>query len=127
MRIKFTVLCLISLGAAAGGAIANGQAKQARIEPRSNDLEVSHGREFARTHCAGCHAIDAGISPKPEAPSFGAVINTPGLSDATLKPWLRDSHNYPEIMKVEIAADQIDALAVYMLTLKDPAYRQPIQ
>jgi len=28
------------------------------------------GREFARANCAGCHALDDGVSPHPDAPSL---------------------------------------------------------
>src|SRR3546814_20054105 len=81
------------------------------------------GLAFAQKHCSICHAIDTGISPKPEAPSFEAIINTPGLTAQTLNPWLQDSHNFPEIMNFEIAPEQIDTLAAYMLTLKNADYR----
>src|SRR3546814_1878195 len=85
------------------------------------------GLAFAQKHCSACHAIDTGISPKPEAPSFEAIINTPGLTAQTLNPWLQDSHNFPEIMNFEIAPEQIDTLAAYMLTLNNADYRPPIQ
>src|SRR3546814_9512741 len=68
------------------------------------------GLAFSQEHCSACHAIDTGISPKPEAPSFEAIINTPGLTARTLNPWLRNSHNFPEIMNFEIAPEQIDTL-----------------
>src|SRR3546814_1024104 len=64
------------------------------------------GLAFSQEHCSACHAIDTGISPKPEAPSFEAIINTPGLTARTLNPWLRNSHNFPEIMNFEIARSE---------------------
>lgn len=88
----------------------------------------SRGLAFARAHCAGCHAVTEGrTSPNPESPPFEAIVNTPGLTAATLKPWLRDSHNFPGMMSFAIEADQIDDLAAYMLTLQRSDYSPPIQ
>jgi mono/diheme cytochrome c family protein len=82
---------------------------------------------FAQAHCSGCHAVAKGqISPNPEAPSFEAVVNAPDVTSATLAPWLRDSHNFPQMMRFSIAPDQIDDLAAYMLTLQNPDFHPPI-
>jgi hypothetical protein len=66
-------------------------------------------------------------SSNPEAPSFEAIVNTPGLTAATLGPWLRDSHNFPAMMDFAIAPDQIDDLAAHMLALQRSDYTPPIQ
>ncbi|PBN42924.1 cytochrome c [Sphingobium sp. D43FB] len=126
MPTKIVLACLISLTAACG-AMASGQAKPVGVADRAENTAAKRGMAFARSHCAACHAVGTGMSPKPEAPSFEAIVNTPGLTAETLKPWLRDSHNYPEIMNFAIAPTQIDDLAAYMLTLKNRAYRPPIQ
>ncbi len=126
MRAIITLACLVAV-AAASGAITPGQAKAERDAIRTSDIPSVRGFAFARAHCAACHAVDTGISPKPEAPSFETIVNTAGLTGDTLRPWLRDSHNYPAIMNFAIAPAQIDDLAAYMLTLKNPAYRPPIQ
>ncbi|MEL1251628.1 c-type cytochrome [Aurantiacibacter gilvus] len=31
---------------------------------------AAEGRAFAQANCAGCHALDDGISPNPDAPSL---------------------------------------------------------
>ncbi|MBB5732532.1 mono/diheme cytochrome c family protein [Altererythrobacter atlanticus] len=31
---------------------------------------AAEGRAFAQQNCAGCHAIDDGVSPNPDAPSL---------------------------------------------------------
>ncbi|MDT0576028.1 hypothetical protein RM533_07490 [Croceicoccus sp. F390] len=86
------------------------------------------GAEFAQAHCSGCHAIAAGqTSPNPDAPRFEAVVNTPGLSQASLASWLANSHNYPDVMNFAIAPAQLDDVAAYMLTLRSAHYRPPIQ
>ena len=126
MRLKRISAALIAV-AVVSGAIATGQARPAKKSNRTAMAVQRQGLAFAQKHCSICHAIDTGISPKPEAPSFEAIINTPGLTAQTLNPWLQDSHNFPEIMNFEIAPEQIDTLAAYMLTLKNADYRPPIQ
>ncbi|MDE8650619.1 hypothetical protein [Novosphingobium album (ex Liu et al. 2023)] len=126
MRLRSVFFLPILLGAACG-AIAVVQARPApRVEPVETALQ-KRGLAFARQRCSACHAIDAGVSPRPEAPSFETIINTPGLTAETLDPWLRDSHNFPEIMNFTVAPGEIEALAAYMLTLRNSDYRPPIQ
>lgn len=31
---------------------------------------AAEGRAFAQANCAGCHALDDGVSPNPDAPSL---------------------------------------------------------
>jgi mono/diheme cytochrome c family protein len=94
----------------------------ATLPQRSPD--AAHGLAFAQQRCAGCHAVERNrLSPNPEAPPFESVVNAAGLTAATLKPWLRDSHNFPAMMNFTIEPQQIDALAAYMLTLQRPDYR----
>ncbi|HET6538171.1 MAG TPA: hypothetical protein VFG34_08665 [Sphingopyxis sp.] len=87
---------------------------------------AGRGLAFALAHCASCHAVASGSSPNVNAPTFVDVINDPDLTDQTLTPWLRNSHNFPEIMNFEIAAENIEDLAAHMLTLKDPKYKPRI-
>ena len=125
MPMKVALACLLSLTAACG-AMTNGPASPPAARHGDNGA-AKRGMEFAQAHCAACHAVVSGVSAKPDAPSFEAIVNTDGLTAETLEPWLRDSHNYPEIMNFAIEPRQIGDLATYMLTLKNPAYRPPIQ
>tara|TARA_R110000824_G_scaffold33567_14_gene107516 strand:- start:509 stop:910 length:402 start_codon:yes stop_codon:yes gene_type:complete len=109
-------------------AIGNIEAVVESSELRSDSADAVEGLAFAQARCAGCHNVtDGQVSPNPNAPPFEAIANTRGLTDNTLKAWLRDSHNYPGQMDFEIDARRIDELAAYMLTLKSPDYRPPIQ
>lgn len=82
------------------------------------------GLEFAQMRCADCHTVAEGmVSPNPKAPSFLAIANTKGLTYETLSVWLRDSHNYPDMMDFEIEASHIDDLAAHMLTLRSADYK----
>ena len=98
------------------------------IEQGSASNREAHGLAFAQSRCAGCHNVTGRqASPNSSAPRFEAIANTRGLTDETLKAWLRDSHNYPGQMDFELDAKRIDELAAYMLTLKSSNYRPPIQ
>tara|TARA_R110000824_G_scaffold104214_6_gene247336 strand:+ start:5873 stop:6274 length:402 start_codon:yes stop_codon:yes gene_type:complete len=109
-------------------AVGNINAAVESSELRSDSDRAVDGRAFAQARCAGCHSVtDGQVSPNPNAPPFEAIANTRGLTDKTLQAWLRDSHNYPGQMDFEIDAKRIDELAAYMLTLKSPDYRPPIQ
>src|SRR3546814_8763421 len=121
MRLKILIAVVV-----VSGAIATGQARPAKESNRTELAVQRQGLAFAQKHCSACHAIDTGISPKPEAPSFEAIINTPGLTDQTLNPWLHDSHNFPDITHFQLAPEPTDTPAAYNLTLKNHYYRPPI-
>jgi mono/diheme cytochrome c family protein len=104
-------------------ALTAGGCSSANVEPvlngRTQPVAI-RGQEFAQAHCSGCHAVvPLTISPDPEAPAFDAIVNVPGLTLETLKVFLRDSHNFPEVMDFDVDPDQVDALAAYMLTLQE--------
>ncbi|RVT38678.1 c-type cytochrome [Sphingobium algorifonticola] len=96
-----------------------------RPGPRATDAAAARGRAFAQSHCSACHAVVADhFSPNPDAPPFENVVDEEGLTRETLTWWLRHSHNFPEIMNFEIADHEVDALAAYMLTLRQPGTRR---
>lgn len=75
---------------------------------------------FAQASCGGCHAVEEpGLSPNPESPTFAEIASRSGVTARTLSTYLRDAHNYPEAMDFELSRQQADALAEYMLTLRD--------
>ncbi len=57
-------------------------------------------------------------SSMSSAPTFAAVVNTPGLTRPTLNRWLRTHGDHPPEMYFEIPAEHIDDLVAYMLTLR---------
>lgn len=74
--------------------------------------------------CGGCHAVAPPfLSPNPSAPSFEAIANREGVTDDTLGDWLANAHNYPEVMDFDLEPDQIDQIAVYMVTLRREDYK----
>lgn len=127
MPIRRTLACLLLLLTPACGAGGDGQVPAVTTPAQRDTSAVLRGKAFAQAHCAACHAIGSGISPLTETPSFAATANTPGLTSDTLRLWLQDSHNYPEIMNFALSPSQTDDLTQYMLSLKQPDYRPPIQ
>ena len=82
------------------------------------------GLMFVQQHCAACHAVGPNASsPNPESPPFEDVANKPGLTVATLRQFLSDSHNYPQAMNFTVERARIRDIAAYMLTLRKPNYR----
>ncbi len=78
---------------------------------------------FIEAACAGCHAVEPPFeSPNPYAPDFEAIANREGLTDATLSSWLRNAHNYPEIMDFDLEDGQVEEVANYMITLRREDY-----
>lgn len=117
LPLALTALALTSLGLTACQSVP----KQQVIELTEQE---ARGYTFAKTSCAGCHAITANAaSPNPEAPPFEAVVNTKGLTSATLATFLRDSHNFPGAMTFRIDQTKVNDLTAYMVTLKRPDYR----
>lgn len=86
------------------------------------------GYDLSEALCSGCHAIKPGeISPNPMSPTFAMIANSAGLTQETLAEYLRDSHNYPETMNFEVAQEDSDVLAAYIITLRSDDYTPPIQ
>ena len=85
-------------------------------EPYAAD--ASMGLLIARDSCGGCHQTGGGgESPNPRAPTFGDIVNRPGMTPERLAAFLRDSHNYPIEMGFHLEPHQVDSLVAYMLTL----------
>lgn len=78
---------------------------------------------FVEAACGGCHAVEPPfLSPNPASPSFAAIANRRGLSEASLADWLAEAHNYPEDMDFTLTRPQIDQIAAYMVTLRHAGY-----
>ena len=94
-------------------------------EAASPAASPDHDRlAFVQAACGGCHAVEGeAISPNPLSPTFAAIANRPGLNAGTLSSWLRDAHNYPEVMDFDLSDEQIDMIAAHMTTLQDPQWR----
>ncbi|WP_374442021.1 cytochrome c [Stella sp.] len=85
--------------------------------PAAADGNVKAGAEFARRHCAGCHAIaGSGPSPNPSAPPFrGITRNWPAEAVAeALAEGIRIGHNAKPMIDLELSIEEIADLVAYI-------------
>jgi len=76
------------------------------------------GREFARQMCAECHAVEKGQprSPNGQAPTFGTIATTPGMTAVALTAALRTSHRMmPNLI---LPDDDLTNVIAYILSLR---------
>jgi len=96
--------------------------------------EVS-GRRIAERNCGTCHAVDAGISPIPEAPPFAQIhrrypvggldqILTEGMIAPTSRPEEGPVLLHPSMPMAVLAVDEIADLRAYLKTL-EPGNQRP--
>ncbi len=82
------------------------------------ETSISEGHRLATEWCARCHVIEPhGLATPSEAPSFRAVANQPGITALALKVFFRTSHK--DMPNLVIKPDQAEALANYILSLKN--------
>ena len=92
-----------------------------REEPR----ELAEPPVLVQATCMSCHAVTPGtFSPIPQAPTFEHIANLDGLTRETLIAFLADSHNYPDIMDVDLSRADVEVVADYMLTLRRDDYKR---
>jgi mono/diheme cytochrome c family protein len=84
--------------------------------------DARQGLRYAQKMCAECHAVSARQprSPLPDAPSFQAIANTPGMTGTALAVWFRTSHPVlPKTMpNLVIEDDDMDNVIAYILSLR---------
>ncbi|WP_427966225.1 c-type cytochrome [Altererythrobacter sp.] len=119
MRRIFLIAAL-SLSSAAC-TYAGAETEAASTAPAANHDTLA----FVQAACGDCHAVEGlALSPNPEAPRWVDIANREGLNEDTLANWLRDAHNYPEVMDFDLDGDQVDMIAEYLLTLQSPDYKR---
>lgn len=78
---------------------------------------------FVEAACGGCHAVEPPfLSPNPAAPTFESIANRIGVTRATIRAWLVNAHNYPEVMDFDLQREQVDQTVDYMITLRRADY-----
>ena len=120
---KLSLITALALIAAAVGV----QPLVAKVPVKSKvslGAQARRGLVFAQQRCSGCHGVvENRSSPNPESPPFEDIANRPNVTQATLRQFLRDSHNFPAAMNFEVDNSRISDLAAYIVTLKKPGYR----
>ena len=120
----FALVALALAGAAIPVLPADSEVAQADPPRPALSAVARRGLAFAQRRCSACHGVTANtISPNPESPPFEDIANRPGVTRATLRAFLRDSHNYPAAMNFRVERARIRDLADYVLTMKQPGYR----
>lgn len=125
LLIAALTLAAMALAAAVTAAQPSASAAAGAAKPRpALSAGARRGLSFAQQRCSACHAVIANrISPNPESPPFEDIANRPGVTRATLRQFLRDSHNYPAAMNFRVEQARIRDLADYVLTMKKAGYR----
>lgn len=97
------------------------------MPPRAELEGARDAHGFVEAACGGCHSVEAyGVSPNPNSPTFADIANREGLTQETLTAWLRDAHNYPEVMDFDLEKPQVEEIAAYILSLRSKDYHPPI-
>ena len=123
---------LVMLGAAAALALAACQSGDASSETTTSTSRAALAETdedgvpmLVNAVCGSCHAVTPDtLSPLPQAPTFPAIANREGLTRETLTAYLRDAHNYPDIMDVGLTDEDVALIVGYMVSLQDEDYRQ---
>ena len=81
--------------------------------------DARQGLTLAREVCAPCHLVvkEAGRSTNPDAPTFGAIAKTSGLTSAALTVMLQTSHN--NMPNIVLKGDDLKNIVAYILSLKE--------
>lgn len=128
---RISAIAFAAFSLAACQSVSSGPpASAAAVTPAPTALtgQAKAGFALSEALCSGCHAIKAGeISLNPMSPTFAMIANSEGLTRETLSEYLRDSHNYPETMNFEVAEEDGDVLAAYIITLRSEDFTPPIQ
>ncbi len=80
--------------------------------------DASAGLAYAKKDCASCHGVLANeqISPLPQAPTFQAAADTPGMTATALAVWLQSSH--PTMPNIVLSETNRDNVIAYITSLK---------
>ena len=87
-------------------------------QARAQDADIAASAAYAKQVCAACHAVlpNQEFSPLPEAPTFEAVANTPGMTELALTVWLQSSH--PTMPNIVLKQDDLRNVVAYIRSLE---------
>jgi mono/diheme cytochrome c family protein len=80
--------------------------------------DAKKGLQYVSAVCSECHAVRSEqlVSPLPQAPSFEAVANTPGMTAIALTAWLQTKH--PTMPNIVMGDAEMRDVIQYILSLK---------
>ncbi|AOL23895.1 Cytochrome c [Erythrobacter litoralis] len=82
--------------------------------------KAAEGRAFAEANCGGCHALDDGTSPNPEAPSLRRVANRlpEWVVEGSLERGVKLGHT-SEMPVFVFEEGDVERLSAYLEVLRD--------
>lgn len=82
--------------------------------------KAAEGRAFAEANCAGCHALDDGVSPNPDAPTLRRVANRlpEWVVEGSLERGVKLGHTSQMPVFVFEEGD-VERLSAYLETLRE--------
>ena len=90
--------------------------------PSPEPGNVERGRQFAQTHCSGCHAVAlTGASPYPPAPPFRTLhdkYDVEGLAEAFAEGILVGHKGQVQMPEFKLTTEEIDDLLAYLKSLE---------
>lgn len=80
---------------------------------------AAKGKAFAQANCAGCHALDDGVSPNPNAPSLRRAANRlpAGAVAGSFEKGVQVGHTM-EMPRFVFEENDVDNLLAYFEALK---------
>jgi mono/diheme cytochrome c family protein len=114
--MKWALACLIGLAAIASCSTSAGPGIDAAAANKPS--LAAQGLGFAQQTCAACHAVTAAqpTSPNPNAPTFVAIANLPGMTQTALSAWLLSAHVSMPI--IPVGREDQAGLYAYLETLR---------
>ena len=83
---------------------------------------VQRGETFARSHCAGCHAVGrAGVSPRADAPAFSTLAVRYAADQLIWELEASNAVGHYDMPAVATQPADRQALAAYVLSLRPSA------
>lgn len=83
--------------------------------------DTARGLMLARSLCSSCHIVAPGEAPgvvNADIPSFMAVAAKEGQTKERIKSHVLNPH--PVMPKVQLTTSELDAIAAYIMSLKEP-------
>ncbi|ACA15491.1 cytochrome c class I [Methylobacterium sp. 4-46] len=101
------------------GAVALGLALAAGPARAVEDPHLTRGRNFVRTHCAGCHAVGrTGESPLPEAPRFRDLHTRYPVAELAESLAEGITTGHPTMPEFRLDPDQVEDVIRYLSSLE---------
>ncbi len=97
------------------------------VHATANKVASGLGQDLAQRLCTQCHAVEPGQASAPEhvrGPSFQSIADRPGITRASLRKHLRETHSNAMIPLAmpnpQLTNDELVKIIAYLVALKTP-------